>query len=65
MNAQSKPRLELSGQDGNAFLILGRAMKAARTAGWTPERIEAFTTDAQSSDYNHLLQTCMKHFDVV
>lgn len=32
--ADQKPRLKLSGEDGNAFSILGRAKQAAEKAGW-------------------------------
>ena len=34
-NVTEKPTLDLSGQDGNAFAILGRALKASRRAGWS------------------------------
>ena len=59
-----KPRLKLSGEDGNAFSIIGRARRAAKKAGWTEEKITAFQDDAMSGDYNHVLQTCMKYFEV-
>jgi hypothetical protein len=49
--------------DGNAFSILGKAQRAARQAGWTKEKLDAFRTDAMSGDYDHLLQTVMKDFD--
>lgn len=61
--AKDKPKLTLSEMDGNAFSILARARKAARRAGWTDEQVSKFTTEASSSDYDHLLQTCMKYFD--
>ena len=49
--------------NGNAFAILGKAQRAARKGGWTPEQIDAFLTEAKSGDYDHLLQTTMKHFE--
>ena len=58
-----KPKLRLSGEDGNAFFILGRARRVARDAGWDDTQIEEFTREAKSGDYDHL-QTCMKWFDV-
>lgn len=61
----SKPELELSGQDGNAFFILGKAARAARRAGWSKEKIEKFQKEATSGDYDNVLQTCMKYFDVI
>ena len=60
----SKPELVLVGEDGNAFSILGRAQRVARKAGWPEEQIKEFITEATSGDYDHLLQTCNKYFDV-
>ena len=56
-----KPILKLLGQDGNAFAILGMARRVALKNGldWN-----AIKTEAKSGDYNHLLQTMMKHFEV-
>ena len=59
-----RPKLELSGQDGNAFFILGRASRVMRDSGWDETRQSAFMEEAQSGDYYHLLQTCSKYFDV-
>lgn len=59
-----KPKLKLTGEDGNAFFILGRARSAATKGKWTPEQIEAFTTFAKAGDYDHLLRACMQYFDV-
>lgn len=57
-----KPELKLTGVDGNAFVILGKARRVALANGldW-----EAIRTEAESADYDHLLQTMMKHFEVV
>lgn len=55
----AKPKLQLSGMDGNAFGILGRWRDAARKAGWSAEEIEAVMTEAMSGDYDHLLATIM------
>jgi hypothetical protein len=59
-----KPKVKLVGEDGNAFAILGRCRLAAKKAGWTEEQIKEFTTEAMSGDYDNLLQTVMKQFDV-
>ena len=56
--------LKLIGEDGNAFAILARAQRAAKNAGIEQERITEFMNEAMSSDYNHLLATCMKYFDI-
>jgi hypothetical protein len=63
INEDEKPKVQLVGQDGNAFSILGRCQKAARRAGWSKEQIEEFRKEAMSDDYDHLLQTVMRYFD--
>lgn len=60
----AKPILKLSGFTGNSFFILGRAKRIARRAGWSQEKIECMMKDAQSSDYDHLLQVMMEYFEV-
>ena len=60
----TKPKLRLSGADGNAFAILGAAQRAGRRAEWTEDQLKAFNTLATSGDYNFVLQTCMRYFDV-
>lgn len=56
-----KPTLELSGVDGNAFMILAKARRVALANGLDWPAIEA---EAKAGDYDHLLQTMMKYFDV-
>lgn len=54
----------LSGQDGNAFAILGRTQRALRNAGVDEAEIDAYFTEATNGDYDHLLQTTMRWVDV-
>ena len=56
-------KIELVGQDGNAFSILGRCQGIARRAGLDKSQIDEFMTEATSGDYDHLLCTCMEYFD--
>ena len=56
--------VQLVGTDGNSFSILGQCSRAAKAAGLPKEEIKAFMTEATSGDYNKLLQTCMKWFNV-
>ena len=56
--------VELVGQDGNGFAIIGRVRKAMQRAGLTSEQVKEFTDEAASGDYDHLLQTCMKYVEV-
>lgn len=52
-------QVQLSGEDGNAFFIIGRVRKAMRQAGVDATEIDAFSKEAMSGDYDHVLQTCM------
>ena len=59
-----KITVELSGQDGNAFMILGLCKRAMQRAHLPQEEIDKFMKEATSGDYNHLLATVMAWFDV-
>ena len=61
---QTKPELKLVGEDGNSFMILGLARKAASKAGWTAEEWDKVRTEATSGDRDHLILIIMEHFDV-
>jgi predicted transglutaminase-like cysteine proteinase len=56
-----RPRVRLTGTDGNVYMVLGTMRRALRKAGWTAEQIEAFTAEATSGDYHRVLATCMKY----
>ena len=56
--------VDLIGHDGNAFTVLGRCRKTARDAGLSEDEIATFMTEATAGDYDHLLQTAMRWFDV-
>lgn len=60
----SKPELKLIGEDGNVFFILGKALRAAKQAGWDKEKVEEFKKKATSSDYNNLLCVCQNYFEI-
>ncbi len=56
--------VKLVGEDGNAFAILGRVMKALRKAGVPKEERDKFNAEATSGDYDFLLMTVQKWVDV-
>ena len=64
MKTKRKPALQLSGEDGNAFSIIGRAIRALKDAGYSAAEVEEYRKDAMSGDYDHVLQTTMKWCDV-
>lgn len=61
---EQKPIVELINSDGNALSIIATCRKAARKAGWTNAEWKAVQDEMMSGDYDHLLQTAMKHFEV-
>lgn len=54
------PDVELVGQDGNAFAIMGRVQKALRRAGYPQEALDEYYRESTSGDYNNLLRVAMK-----
>jgi len=55
--------VDVSGPEGNAFVLLGYANKYARELGFDADAILA---EMQSIDYQHLVDTFERHFgDVV
>jgi len=56
--------VELVGQDGNAFAIIGACVKMMKKAKLQQSEIDEFNKEAMSGDYDNLLRTCMKWFDV-
>jgi hypothetical protein len=56
-------QVRLTGEDGNAFAIIGKVSKALKRAGHGDAAAE-FQAEAMSGDYNHLLATAMDYVDV-
>jgi len=56
--------VQLTGEDGNAFAILGAVVKGLKQAGASPFDIDTFQQEAMSGDYDHLLQVCMRWVNV-
>jgi len=64
MPKHNEIRVQLSGINGNAFLVLGRVMKALRRHGISAQEIESFKEEATAGDYDHLLRTAMAWVDI-
>jgi hypothetical protein len=56
--------VELIGEDGNAFAILGTVARAMKKAGVPTEAVDRFKREAMAGDYDHLLRTVMDTVDV-
>ena len=59
--SNEKPALHLVGQDGNVFMLLGLAGRVARKNNMDWPTI---LKEATSGDYDHVLRTLCKYFDV-
>ena len=56
--------VQLTGNDGNAFAIMGATTRAMKLAKVSPEEINAYREQAMSGDYDHLLQVTMEWVNV-
>ena len=59
-----KPKVQLTGNDGNAFIVMGLCAKAAKKAGWDKDKVDRVLEEMQDGDYNNLIHTATKYFDV-
>jgi len=57
--------VRLSGNDGNAHMILGLTRDALKKAGVSQTEINAYMSVAKSGDYEHLIETTMRWVTVV
>jgi len=56
--------IPMVGEDGNAFSILGRVKRIMRRADLPDSEWDAFYAEATSGNYDHLLMTVMRWFEV-
>lgn len=57
-------KVQLTGQDGNAFAIIGSVQRALRRAHIPAEEVEQFRNEAMSGDYSNVIVTAMLWVDV-
>lgn len=55
--------VQLTGESGNAFAIIGRVHRAILLSN-RPELANTFMHEATDGDYDHLLRTCMRYVEV-
>lgn len=60
------PEIEvpLTGQDGNAFFIIGRVCAALKRGGVPVAKVDEFSSEAMSGDYDNVLRTAMRWVSV-
>ena len=59
-----KPRVKLVGNDGNAWSIMGFCHKAWQKEKLPESEWKTIQAKMMSGDYDNLLRTAMKYFDV-
>jgi hypothetical protein len=52
--------VQLSGNDGNAFAVMGAVKSALKKSGASKEEVEQYLTDSMSGDYDNLLRVAME-----
>ena len=60
--ATERPMIDLTGPDGNAFVVMKYAMKFGRDLSFDQEKIDGIIEDMKSSDYEHLIDVFEEHF---
>jgi hypothetical protein len=60
----NKPKVKLTGKNGNAMVIIVNVTRALKGAGWKDEEVKKVTQDMMSGDYDHLIQVAMEHCEV-
>jgi len=61
---KEKPKVKLTGTDGNAFAVMANVSNALKKAGYSKMEIDQFRREATSGDYNDLLATCAKWAEI-
>lgn len=56
--------VELSGEDGNAAVIISRVTRAMRRSGVSRDELTAFRTEAMAGDYDNVIATAMRWVSV-
>ena len=54
--------IDLTGPEGNAFVLLGKAKSFAKQLGMSGAKAERIVYEMQSGDYENLLNVFDKHF---
>ena len=61
-DTSKKHIIDLTGPQGNAFYLLGTAMKLCKQIGISSSRTKEIMDELKSSDYEHLITTFDKYF---
>ena len=56
--------VQLTGNDGNAFAVMGAVKKALRRANVSADEISEYIKQSMSGDYDNLLRVAMEWVEV-
>lgn len=59
-----KIKVKLTGQDSNAFMLIGLVQRGLRKGKVPEDQVAAFRKEAMSGGYDNVLQTCCKWVNV-
>lgn len=57
-----KIELDLTGPEGNAYVVMGTVQGLMKKLGYHEAQIKAVITEMMSKDYEHLIAVAEKHF---
>ena len=60
--ADTKPVIDLSGGQGNAYTLLGYVRRFGRQLEMSVDEMNKISEEMQSDDYDHLVEVFDKHF---
>lgn len=64
MASKTGIEVKLIGEDGNAFNVLGKVVKALKRNGYEG-LVENYKKDAMSGDYDNLLKVTMEYVEII
>lgn len=62
--AKYQVEVQLSGEDGNAFAIMGRVQSALKRAGATKEELDQYFNESTAGDFDNLLRVACQWVEV-
>lgn len=57
-------KVKLIGEDGNAFTVMGKVIRAMRKGGVDEHTVKEYIEEATVGDYDHLLGVTMNYVEV-
>lgn len=54
--------IDLTGPEGNAFVLLGYAKRWGKSLGFSADKIQQITNEMMNGDYEHLLKVIDREF---